>query len=123
MDWPDIKRIKAAESYLIRKMGFGFMDGGCWIFAKAIQLLIPSTQIVTIMRKREPDHYGVRLENSLWGDARRLHESQYLWAQRYSIEERAFGRLEVLEGDMPSNQIPKDDDTSQVIFRILAKTG
>jgi hypothetical protein len=123
MTWPDIKRIQAAESYLIRKRGFGFMDGGCWMFAKAIQLLIPGAQIVTIMCNRQPDHYGVRLENGLWGDARGMHESQYFWAQRYSIEERAFGRLEVLEGDMVNNQIPKDDNMVQTIFRILAKTG
>jgi hypothetical protein len=118
--WPKPKNIEKASNFLIEIKAFGFFDGGCLIFAEAIKYLIPSCQVVTILRRKQPDHYGVFIKDNQWGDASGLYENRYLWAQKYSILERVSGKLSIVKDLVPSNQIPEDDETSQKIAEILA---
>ncbi len=120
--WPLKKNIKKAQDYIIETKAFGFYDGGCRIFAEAIKFIIPTCEIVTILRKKQPDHYGVYLpEFKLWGDASGLYENQYLWAQKFSYLEHVPGKLVVVKDYIDTDSVPKDFKLSQKISEILSK--
>lgn len=121
--WPNVKVIDKAEAWLISKRSYGFLDGGCLIFAEAIKLIIPNSSVVTILRAHHPDHYGVKIEDKYWGDARGIHTCRYIWGQRFSVEERIFGRIEVTDRFIPSKEVPRDPELSQQIARMLEKRG
>lgn len=119
--WPSKTNIRVAQNYLIEKRAFGFFDGGCHIFAEAIKFIIPDCEIVTILRNKRPDHYGVYLQNSkLWADASGLYENQYFWAQKFSFLEKISGKLEIKKELVNTDAIPKDIEMSKRIAEILS---
>lgn len=118
--FPSKKSIRSAQNYLIEQKAFGFCDGGCHIFAEAIKFIIPDCEIVTILRNKKPDHYGVYLPKSnLWADANGLFENQYIWAQKFAILENISGNLIIKKEFIPSNSIPKDTKIAEKIAEIL----
>jgi hypothetical protein len=118
--WPSQTNIDKARNYIIEKRAFGFSDGGCRIFAEALKFVIPDCEIVTILRNKRPDHYGVYLPNqSLWGDENGLHENQYLWAQRFAYLENVSGNLVIAKEYIDSENIPKDEALSEKIAKML----
>lgn len=126
--WPQKQSIDNASNYLIENKSYGFFDGGCLIFAQAVKLLIPNCEIVTILRKKHPDHYGVYITNDLnannlsglWGDASGLYENQYFWAQKFSFLEKVSGKLEIKKELIKTDAIPKDIEISKRIAEILS---
>lgn len=120
--WPSKKNIQKAQNHVIETNNFGFCDGGCRIFAEAIKFIIPKCEIVTILRKKRPDHYGVYLpESKLWGDANDLYENQYLWAQRFAYLEHVPGKLVVVKDYIDSEMVPKNPKLSQKVAEMLVK--
>lgn len=122
--WPTKKSINDAKEFLLNQRGFGFLDGGCLIFAHAISLLEkeptkPKTKIATLMIKNKPDHYGLIIDSKFWADARAIHQNKYLWAQNYTIQEKISGKAEIIDHYIPSDSIPSDLSLSEKISKML----
>lgn len=119
--WPSKKALNQALTLCIMQRGFGFFDGGCLIFAQALCHLLPETKVVTILRGRHPDHYGVKLPDGRWADFDGPTQTWMAWAERYCQNEHITKRIDVVETYVSSQQIPQDPKLSLQISEVLKR--
>lgn len=112
--------LDAAMEFVVEKHGFGFFDGGCLIFAKAVRIVSSNASIVTLLREGEPDHYGILLPRSGWGDFDGFHATPQRWTDFFRGRELVAGPISHVDAFVPSSQIPYDRSTARAVARILA---
>jgi hypothetical protein len=119
-------RLKAALTQCLAHCGFGFFDGGCRIFAEAVQPLFEGSKIVTITRgcRRQPDHYGLLIGKDLILDGDGFYPDPFIWVQSFQRKENINGaRLSVVFDYVESDAIPRNPVLSKKIGRILSPSN
>jgi hypothetical protein len=102
----------------------GPFDGGCLICAKAIKLAVVDAELVRIvsdLNGGQTEHYGIRLENSIY-DMDGMATSESAWVSRFQYNESLNDRvLGFATGYDEKSLIPDDAHASKKISQIFLK--
>jgi hypothetical protein len=116
-----------AEKLIVQKMGFGFFDGGCRIFAEAASLALPGARAVTLLRDGKPDHYGVCAPRFGYGDFGGVYENPEARVARYALYElkplSLLGRLSVKDGIVFSPEVEAPRDLVGIVLSVLSSSN
>lgn len=113
------RSVRKAWGQIVRQRGFGFLDGGCLIFARAARENLHAGKIVTLSRNGKADHYGFELPSCGWGDADGFFPQTRDWIDHYKKREGITEDIAFHPFQMPSGEIPDDERTISEICGIL----
>ena len=94
------------------EIGSGWLDGGCRILARALKIIEPSGNIVTIVRHYEgewnADHYGYEFSDGGIVDGEGFVSDKNAWLERFIRLEMLnnTGEMKVVDGEVGSDEIP-----------------
>lgn len=128
------EKIDATYSLCLQKYDVGLMDGGCYVFAKAMADLDDNTEIVVLLRNGNPDHYIAKINSSspegesFLLDYDGIYKDEYSAINYYvdesivpygtSIDELKIVSIEEA-GEVPSEDIIVDDNLSNQMKEVL----
>jgi hypothetical protein len=108
--------------------GFGPMDGGCLIVAKALSYLYPSGKVLRIVSERsgerQTEHYGFQLPDGQIVDGGGVYQSDGQWVRHFGENEMTDPKsvnLSVEYGVDPDSDIPDIPDASKSMAQLFMK--
>ena len=113
------KSVRKAWGQVVRRNGFGFLDGGCLIFARAAIKNLGAGKVITLVRNGKADHYGFELPSFGWGDADGFFLRREDWIDHYKKRERIAEKIDFHLSLLASDEIPDDNQAIAEICKIL----
>lgn len=102
----------------------GPFDGGCLIYAKALQHALGGGELVRLVNPEagHTDHYGLQTPDGI-ADASGVYPDAGSWAKAFSKQERLDYPLEFAKGYDAESEIPDDPHAVKLLAKRLSSLG
>jgi len=113
-----VYRNKGFWALLLDRIGAGAFDGGCYVVAKALADAFNGRVVTLLSTNNVPDHYGCVVYGQTF-DFDGYAGTPEQWIRRFKKNEGLTKELVYAPYDVPSPDIPRDDELSDIVKEML----